>query len=389
MSRGGGGGSGGGSGGGGSGGGGSGGGSGASQVAQFNRETYSYSSTLSTSAEANRYQIMVLQSTNYAMVPLLHAANPNLKILMYMHPWLGRVTDPSALSVCTSVQDDFAHHPDWFLHDQNGNPIEVSNQNYLMDIGNAAYQQACVSHANAMAKQYGFDGVMYDGIVASLQWELPAGISVPEYPTNTSWQNATTTFVNYAGPATHAQGLLVIGNMCGTTLTPGLWQLWTTPFDGGTEESWTDGGQGLAQQVQDWPKKLANVAWSEANGKYALVHSYNSTETGDTYGLASLLLVAGGWSSYSTSNIDYTSSETWWPEYNTAELLGAPQGAYTQLGNGVYERVFANGIVLVNPTLSSIPSFSLGGGTYSGSGLTNVTSVSMGATSGLILLRVS
>ena len=52
-------------------------------LAQFNRETYAYSTTLSTSQEANRYQVMVLQASNHAEVPLLKAANPNLKILMY------------------------------------------------------------------------------------------------------------------------------------------------------------------------------------------------------------------------------------------------------------------------------------------------------------------
>src|SRR5205085_2401514 len=53
------------------------------------------------------------------------------------------------------------------------------------------------------------------------------------------------------------------------------------------------------------------------------------------------------------------------------------------------ERKFQNGIVVVNPTNNSVSTFSLGGGTYSGSGLTNVKSVSMGATSGYILLATS
>ena len=63
------------------------------------------------------------------------------------------------------------------------------------------------------------------------------------------------------------------------------------------EESWTNGGEGPGQQVPDWSTKLDNVAWSEANGKFAILNSYNTTEAGNTYGLASMLLVAGGWSS--------------------------------------------------------------------------------------------
>jgi hypothetical protein len=100
-----------------------------------------------------------------------------------------------------------------------------------------------------------------------------------------------------------------------------------------------------------------------------------------------MMLAANGNASYATSNTDYTSQENWFSEYDTAEQLGAPAGPYTVLANGAYERVFANGIVLVNPTANTIPSFSLGGGSYTGSGLTGVQSAGLGPTSGLILLK--
>jgi hypothetical protein len=54
----------------------------------------------------------------------------------------------------------------------------------------------------------------------------------------------------------------------------------------------------------------------------------------------------------------------------------------------VYERAFSKGIVLVNPGGTSVPSFSLGGSAYSGSGRTNVRTAQLGATSGVILLKV-
>ncbi len=101
-----------------------------------------------------------------------------------------------------------------------------------------------------------------------------------------------------------------------------------------------------------------------------------------------MLLAASGNASYSTSNTNVTSAENWFPEYSTAQALGAPAGPYSILRNGVYERAFSNGIVLVNPTMSWMPGFSLGGGLYSGSGLSSVSSVSMAPTSGLILLKV-
>src|SRR5205085_1825842 len=126
--------------------------------------------------------------------------------------------------------------------------------------------------------------------------------------------------------------------------------------------------------------------WSEANHKLMILHSWNTTQTGNRYGLASMLLAANGESSFSTSNGCYSTCEAWYPEYATAQQLGAPVGSYTRLSNGVYERWYQNGLVLANPSANSVSSFSLGGGTYTGSGLTGVSSVSMGPTTGYILL---
>jgi hypothetical protein len=210
--------------------------------------------------------------------------------------------------------------------------------------------------------------------------------SCVRYPTDAAWQDAVYSFFARVAPQLHAAGLGVVANIGGSTVTPGLWQRWNRPLDGAMEESWTDGGVGLAQQIPDWRTKLNNVAWSEANGKYAILNSYNSTESGNTYGLASMLLVANGWSTYDTANSKYQ-SETWYPEYDTANQLGAPVGPFTVLPNGVYRRDFTNGVVLVNPSGSPATPVTLGG-TFSGSGLTGVSSVSLGATSGVVLTRV-
>jgi hypothetical protein len=99
-----------------------------------------------------------------------------------------------------------------------------------------------------------------------------------------------------------------------------------------------------------------------------------------------MLLATNGRASYSTTN-GATTDEYWFPDYDGAAALGPPAGRYRVLSNGVYERAFANGIVLVNPSTRSIPTFWLGGDRYSGSGLVNVRAVAMAPTSGLILLK--
>jgi hypothetical protein len=360
---------------------------GATTYAGFNRETYQYSTSMTTSQEANSYQVLVLQASNASWIPLLKAANPNLKVLVYQAIMAAQDQNPQSIT-CTTGPTDLASNPSWILKDQNGNPI-LTNGHYLMDVGNSGYQQACAANAIATAKQGGFDGVYWDMVNASLSYTLPSGTSVPEYPSVASWQTAMGSMLNYVGPTLQSNGLLAVGNLGGVASYSGLWQQWMAPLAGGEEESWTDGKLGLAQQVPYWPAKLADAAWSEANGKIEIVHSWNTSDAGNTYGLASMLLVAGGHLSYSTSNSCYTTCETWYPEYTTAQQLGAPTGAYTKLSNGVYERLFQNGLVLVNPTTTTVPTFSLPGGTYTGSGLTSVSSVSMAPTVGLILLADS
>jgi hypothetical protein len=357
----------------------------ATTYANFNRLTYAYSTTLSTSQEANTYQVIALQANDAYEVPLLKAANPNLKILVYQAtPAVENTT--WAYNSCMKGPWVLANHPSWILHDQNNNPILAGND-YLTDVGNTSYQQTCVANAIATAKNGGFDGIFWDILIPKLTWLLPSGTSVPEYPTDASWQTAMYSMISYLGPQLHAHGLLAIGNIGGSANYPGLWQTWNGPLDGAMEEGWTIPSLNgtPAQGIWAWSSQLANVAWSEAHGKLALLHSYSTNQTDNTYGIASMMLVAGGESSYSTSNNCYSSCETWYPEYTTAQQLGAPLAAYSQLSGGVYERQFQNGIVLVNPTTNTIGPFSLGG-TYSGSGLTNVTTVSMPPTTGYVLL---
>jgi hypothetical protein len=359
----------------------------ASGIMGFNRETYAYSSQYSISQEANSYQQMVLQSTDASLVPQLKAANPKLKVFLY-EGIVGAENQNPAYTTCTSGRWDLLNQPSWILKDQNGNPV-LNHLDYIVDAGNTSYQRTCLQNAIATAKAGGFDGVYWDMVNQNLAWDLPSGTTVPAYPTTTSWDNALTSMLTYGEQQLHANGLMQVANIGGAFLTPGLWQTWNGLLDGAEDEGFSDPGSGLAAGVWAWPKQLANLQWSEAHGKMAIVHSHNATEAGNSYGLASLMLIANGNSTYSTSNNCYSSCEVWYPEYTTANQLGAPVGSYFQLPNGVYERYYQHGVVVVNPTMNSVPTFSLGGDTYSGSQLTNVTSVSMGPTSGYILLDTS
>jgi putative glycosyl hydrolase-like family 15 (GHL15) protein len=354
-------------------------------TALFNSEIYDYTAAQPTTTQLQRDQAIVLNSADAKQIPVIRAAHPGVLIFMYQSVLQAQTKDPTGLTTCTPYGSDVASNPSWFLTDQHGHTIADSGYptNYLMDVGNPAYQQACVAHADSLAQSLGFDGIYFDDVTANVAWTFAPGITCPEYPTATAWQAAMYSMITYAASNS---ALPIVANIGGSTAAPGLWQKWTAPLFGAEEESWTDGGAGPAQQVPFWTTKLLNVAWSEANHKLVILHSYNTSEAGNVYGLASMLLVANGESSYSTSPT-YATTETWYPEYDTAQALGVPLGSFTRAANGVYERDFQNGVVLVNPTTTSIGAFTIGGGTYSGVGLTNVSQVSMGPTSALILLR--
>ncbi len=348
-------------------------------VALFNRAAYTFPSAPAVAQEARRYSVMVLQAPWGKLVHPLHHYNRRLKIYMYQFIMYARADDPEGLELCTSLPAAAAHN--WFLRGADGQPLRVGAA-YGLDIGIPSFQQACAAHAVALAKRSGFDGVFLDGVGTLPDYEFGGPVAVPKYRTQASWMRAMTSFLQTMTSVVHASGLKVVANIGG----PQAWQQWASIVDGAAEESWTDGGLGLAQQLPWWKEKLQNVAWSEAHGKLALLHSFNTGEAANVYGLASMLLVAGGHTSYSTSNANYVGAEEWFPEYGSAEHLGAPLGHYRQLRSGVYERRFANGVVVVNPTLRSVARVALHG-TYSGSGFSHVRSVWLGPTSGLILLR--
>jgi hypothetical protein len=357
-------------------------------VVRFNRETYLYRTSWSTTQEADRYQFMVLSGNEYAEIPRLKAVNPHLKFLVYQaimytesddYQWMPTVTG------CTAYADDIAHHPSWFLRDRSGNLIPAPHRTglYPMAVDNPGYLATCATNAAALAKRYGFDGIFWDTADGSLFNELHR--SVPAYPAPSAWQHAMGTALAYLGRSMNGRGLLAFANIANTS-GPAMWEQWVSHLNGVEEEAWTDNGFGLERRVAPWPVEFTELRWAMNHGKYEFVHSYNHGEGANRFGLTSMLLATNSRASYSTTN-GATTDEYWFPDYDGAAALGPPAGRYRVLSNGVYERAFANGIVLVNPSTRSIPTFWLGGDRYSGSGLVNVRAVAMAPTSGLILLK--
>jgi hypothetical protein len=378
--------------------------------------------------------------SNLDYVSYIHCFNPNAKVLLYQNAFMSvqnnladaglKLPANEDATGCSAYASD-AGHPSWFVHDTQGGEMvdwvfantTSTDIRHLMDVGNAGYQKDCADQIIGTLRRYGFDGVFldddgwwgfstwYDAPTGRKVWGSLGsqnGYTVKPYADSCltvdpcTWMKALVKFNNYLAPrvrAATARGgrhLLIIGNT-GDARPGGDYRAVIGPLDGFMDESWTDGGEGVAQQAPFWAAKAATAAWGAANGKYEMLHSFSSTERGNAFGLAAGLLFANGRDSYSTSNTSYSGNDTWYPEYDSAQRLGPPTSSYTTsrpfadcaTTPGVYyERHFRYGLVVVNPcpgTLNHVPL----GGTFSGSGdePRDVTSVALAPTTGYILIR--
>jgi Hypothetical glycosyl hydrolase family 15 len=335
---------------------------------QFSRTTFN---DLTNPSNAAKYQFITLgfggsQARIRSIVASIHASDPGTRLLLYKN-YTATSSDPAGVGGCApwnSSQPYGGIPMSWFLLNSSGAPIyNHTYAVYELDPGNRQVQQACLSSAISLAKQGGYDGVVFDSIQTSLHWTNfnPATCSSATCQSDTNWQAAMMSWVTNMSAGLHANGLLSFGNIGGGASPilgggPAWWDAFQQAgLDGASEESFTSGTNHLPVPFSQWKQEIANEVWNEANGKYLLANAdVGGNEALNTYGLATVLLGAQGRSSWDTASGNYTSPEYWFPEYNTALALGAPLGSYTVQSNGLYVRSFQNGAVAVNPTTSTV-----------------------------------
>ena len=339
-----------------------------SAVAQFNRLTFDNTPSSSDS----RMALIVLQRsyTVASYISALRASHPGIKALAYQALWWMRPGDKLGYSDCLPGSASYAES--WYLHDGKG--VRESwgsgtSIKYGMDFGNASYLQSCAQHIVANAKAIGADGVFLDGAPSSVHWAQftsPCTPSPPASPTCSSdarFQAAMTHALSYVAGQLHANGLLAFVNISGGNVTfccgggPSIWDQYVSQVDGSMQEAWTYGTNHLPLPATEVIAGLGNTAWSEANHKYVLVNDdITNCQTCSLYGLATMMLVAGGYSSYDIANGIYTgtSNGVWWPSYTTAQAVGAALGPYTTLADGLMIRRFSAHTVVVNDTTAAI-----------------------------------
>ncbi len=296
---------------------------------------------------AARRDVVVLQSNRAADARRLKAHNKRLVVLAYLNL--------SAMSVAGPGYA--ARNERWFLHRRNGRRFTFRGYDWLWaaNIADPGYQRRWASNALLMlADNPEFDGVFIDDVNPTIRYHHDPA-DVRELPTDEAYGEATGDALAAIVPRIRMLGRLVYANL-------GAWadydeqvRPWLRHLDGAMDEQWVkfDPRRGAGYRHEaGWAQQVANVAEASAAGVEVMTvtHSANSDAAAARYGYASALLASRGRVVFASVGDYHT--ETWFPDYERD--LGPPTGPMETQPGGVRTRAFKRGLVVVNPTASTM-----------------------------------
>lgn len=346
-------------------------------------------------AIARANALVVLNSWDYRLIPLLKRANPRLQVWVYKN--LSGVrsddcsTDNGECGACPAGVHDTAHlssgmgycwlrrhHPQWLLRAAaTGRQLRFRGYPHIWetDYGSRAYQRRWLANVLDDVRQHGWDGVQVDNALSTAG---AFGVAA-RYPTDTAVQHATYSALRYLGPALRRAGVGAVFNVGYAPMFRGLWERWLRPVQGLEQEFYLSySAAPNAVGVSAWGAYQQEALSCAAQRKRCWFHAgdYSSGVTSQTrdYALASYLLANDGrqlWAAGTTLQGPPASVLT----------LGAPTGAMKQLGPA-WARYFSGGLVVVNPSGTTVKVRL--GGRYVDDGR-RLSSITLGPASGAIL----
>ncbi len=338
--------------------------------------------------------IVVLNSWNFRLIPVLKRANPKIQVWVYKNMSGVRsddctvrggncgtcargVTDDvylsSGMGYCWVKRD----HPDWLLDSAaTGRPFEYKNypQSWETDYGNVSYQRQWIQNVLADVRDHHWDGVEVDNALTTAD---AYGVGA-KYPTDAAVQAATYSALQRIGPALHDAGVPAVFNVGYATAFPQLWQRWLRPVDGLEQEFYLSFSTRPNAVGAAWSAYQDEVSACTAQHKSCWFHSgeYSDAVTPRTrqYALASYLLVTDGRQYLSVGGVTSTPLE---PRL----ALGGRLSEMFQQGAS-WRRYFAGGVAIVNSTTSTlvVPLY----GTFLNAGRP-INTIVLGPASGVVL----
>ena len=335
------------------------------------------------------YRYVVLQAWEYGQIAAIKRRSPGTQVLVYKDMASTRDDTTRQTDIPTGVSYGYAnrYHPEWFLKDTSGRRVNWADwpHSWQMDIGSLSYQRTWTRNVAREVRRRGWDGVFLDGISRTMQypWYLDGRV-LAKYPGPNDYARANTRFLRRVGPKLRRRGL-VVGNINDATLP--LWRRWIRFTSGVSKEWWTKSNAGRDTGMltgADWAYQMQLLREAQARHKIFIAIAYGPADDVPAmdYARASFLLFARG-SRTAFSYAPLCGVEPSTPRWR--QDVGTASGPPSQNG-AAWQRRFANGIVLVNPTGSATVTVPLGGQYVQPNG-TAVTSLLLGPHSGAVLRK--
>jgi hypothetical protein len=287
------------------------------------------------------------------------AKNPNWFLLHYRLGSSSGSVDYIHQNQWSSDWASVTTHEDWFMHNENNQRHHDDGSNWdINDIMNAGFRDYWVNSVIADMRATGAQGVFADSFEAGISGY---GITDPDArfdgtnPGDPAHWNGGPTWLEqkvdwykhveqaFAATAEHFAFVPNIGAMI-----TGWADIDYSGIDGAMLESF---GDHLAPA--DWVLGMNRAMKLTGAGKFIIVQSYPDTVEDRVFLLGTYMLVKGRatFVNLAGSGVNY------FPEYDLdfgAPATALPADVSGYAWNGIYKREFANGIVLVNPTDSSV-----------------------------------
>lgn len=347
-------------------------------------------------AIARRNAVVVLNSWDFDLIPLMKQVNPSIQVWVYKDlsgirsddcrtasgdcgACAGGVTDSEYLSSGVGYCWLKRNHPEWLLRADTGGPLEFNGypHTWETDYGNRAYLRQWIRNVLADVRRHGWDGVKVDNALTTAD---AYGVAA-KYQTDSAVQAATYSALRDVGHALHDAGVASVFNVGYATMFPGLWQRWLNAVDGLEQEFYISYSTQPNAVGAAWRGYEDEVSSCVALHKRCWFHSgdYSAAVTSQTreYALASFLLVADDRQLLAVGDPASEAMARQW-------ALGAAKTAMKRVG-GTWRRYFAAGIAIVN-SAGSRATAALDG-TYLNNSMRPVSVVTLAPASGVVLPR--
>ncbi|MDF0587190.1 putative glycoside hydrolase [Tsukamurella sp. 8F] len=300
---------------------------------------------------AKSVSIVVLNAWDTDARARLKADNPAATALVYKdmsstRNYAGAVTAGKDDAKLPSGVGYVAAPQSWFATGADGARIQWKQYpgHWQMAVWSPGYRTAWVNAVSGEVAADGWDGVLADNDLSTLSVYSPELLrgTRTHAATDARLTSGLTSLVNAAGTELQSKGKLFVPNIASARLGDPRWNSHSR-FGGAMAEFFTS-AEGKTAQLGDF----TSAAVAPGNGEYRLLITQADNDAERETGYATAALVSTPKTCWtSAQNGDYKAV----PDTKYTSLpLGAATGQASAAADGVWQRTFSGGRVVVNPT---------------------------------------